>query len=44
MTLDKKVQAGAIRLVLLQAVGQAQLTANYPARELADYLSEQLAH
>jgi 3-dehydroquinate synthase len=44
MSLDKKVQAGAIRLVLLRSVGSATLTADYPAHELVDYLSEQFVH
>jgi 3-dehydroquinate synthase len=44
MSLDKKVQAGTIRLVLLRSVGNATLTAGYPAHELVDYLSEQFVH
>jgi len=44
MSLDKKVQAGTIRLVLLNSIGEALLTADYPAHELVDYLSEQFVH
>lgn len=38
MTMDKKVRAGEIRLVLLKAIGQAVITADYPAHELLDEL------
>ena len=41
MSLDKKVQAGEIRLVLLKSIGEAVVTGDYPASELADLLSEQ---
>lgn len=41
MGLDKKVMAGQIRLVLLDRIGQAQITADYAPHELADYLREQ---
>ena len=41
MTLDKKVQAGEIRLVLLKSIGHAVTTAEYPAHELAELLSDQ---
>jgi len=44
MSLDKKVQAGTIRLVLLRSIGDALLTADYPAHDLVDYLSEQFVH
>jgi 3-dehydroquinate synthase len=42
MSLDKKVAAGQIRLVLLRAIGEAELVADYPAHELLDLLREQL--
>ena len=41
MSLDKKVVAGRIRLVLMRAIGQAEVTADYPEHELVDFLSEQ---
>ena len=41
MSLDKKVQAGEIRLVLLKSIGAAVVTGDYPAPELVDLLSEQ---
>jgi len=44
MTLDKKVQAGQIRLVLLQSIGEGVVTADYPEHLLADLLSEQFVH
>jgi 3-dehydroquinate synthase len=44
MSLDKKVQAGEIRLVLLKSIGSAVLTAEFPSHELVDLLSEQFAH
>jgi 3-dehydroquinate synthase len=44
MTLDKKVQAGEIRLVLLQSIGKAVTTSEYPSHELVDLLSDQLIH
>ena len=44
MSLDKKVIAGQIRLVLLRAIGQAEITADYPEHELVDFLSEQFVH
>ncbi len=44
MSLDKKVIAGQIRLVLLRAIGCAEVTADYPAHELVDFLSEQFVH
>lgn len=43
MSIDKKVMAGAIRLVLLRAIGDADVTAEYPATELAALVAEQLA-
>ena len=39
MALDKKVQDGQIRLVLLTALGQATVTADYPAAVLAEVLN-----
>ena len=44
MSLDKKVQAGTIRLVLLRVIGDAHVTADYPAHELVDFLSEHFVH
>lgn len=41
MSLDKKVVAGQIRLVLLRAIGDAVVTGDYPAHELVDLLSEE---
>ena len=41
MSLDKKVIAGQIRLVLLRGIGEAEVTADYPEHELVDFLSEQ---
>jgi 3-dehydroquinate synthase len=41
MTLDKKVQAGEIRLVLLKSIGNAVTTSDYPSHELVDLLSDQ---
>lgn len=41
MGLDKKVIAGQIRLVLLERIGQARITADYAPHDLADYLREQ---
>lgn len=41
MSLDKKVVAGEIRLVLLDALGSASVTADYPSHELVDLLSAQ---
>lgn len=41
MSLDKKVVAGQIRLVLLDRIGQARITADYAPHDLADYLREQ---
>ena len=44
MSLDKKVIAGEIRLVLLKSIGDAVVTADYPSHELVDLLSEQFIH
>lgn len=40
MGMDKKVIAGQIRLVLLRRIGQAEVTADYPEHQLADFLSD----
>ncbi len=39
MRVDKKVQAGRVRLVLLEALGRAMVTADYPDSVLADTLA-----
>jgi len=44
MSMDKKVIAGQIRLVLLNSIGTAEVTAEYPAHELVDMLREQFIH
>ena len=44
MSLDKKVIAGQIRLVLLREIGRAEVTADYPEHELVQFLSEQFVH
>lgn len=44
MLMDKKVVGGEIRLVLLKAIGDARVTADYPSHELVDLLSEQFIH
>jgi 3-dehydroquinate synthase len=41
MSMDKKVLAGEIRLVLLRGIGQAEFTPDYPSHELLDMLREQ---
>jgi 3-dehydroquinate synthase len=41
MSMDKKVIAGQIRLVLLKTIGAAEVTAEYPPHELIDMLREQ---
>lgn len=41
MGMDKKVIAGQIRLVLLDAIGTARITGDYAPHDLADYLREQ---
>jgi 3-dehydroquinate synthase len=41
MSMDKKVLAGQIRLVLLREIGSAKVMADYPAHELLDLLREQ---
>ncbi|HHQ14507.1 MAG TPA: 3-dehydroquinate synthase [Chromatiales bacterium] len=40
MTMDKKVLAGEIRLVLLKSIGEAVVTSDYPAAELLDELNQ----
>jgi len=42
MSLDKKVRAGEIRLVLLSDIGKAEVTAEYPRDEMINLLQEQL--
>jgi 3-dehydroquinate synthase len=44
MALDKKVQAGEIRLVLMKSIGNAVISGDYPPRELLDLLTEQFVH
>lgn len=41
MSMDKKVMAGQIRLVLLDRIGSARLTGDYAPHELADFLRQQ---
>ena len=41
MALDKKVQSGQIRLVLLKSIGNAVITADYPSHKLVDMLASQ---
>jgi 3-dehydroquinate synthase len=42
MSIDKKVIAGEIRLVLLRGIGAAEVTADYPAAEMRSLLERQL--
>jgi 3-dehydroquinate synthase len=42
MSIDKKVIAGEIRLVLLNAIGDAYVTADYPRDEMESLLARQL--
>jgi 3-dehydroquinate synthase len=44
MAHDKKVQDGRVRLVLLRSIGQAYVTADYPAGELREVLAGAAAH
>jgi len=44
MSLDKKVRAGEIRLVLLKGIGTAEVVAGYPQDEMIKLLQEQLNH
>lgn len=39
MSVDKKVIAGSLRLVLMNGIGQSEVTANYDQRSLMDVLS-----
>ena len=43
MAMDKKVLAGQIRLVLLPALGNARVTADYPPLQLQDFVRAELA-
>jgi 3-dehydroquinate synthetase len=43
MAIDKKVIAGEIRLVLLNGIGDAEVTADYSAGELRAQVAQQLA-
>ncbi len=40
MSMDKKVLAGEIRLVLLKSIGEAVVTSDYPPAELLDELNQ----
>ncbi|MAF83734.1 MAG: 3-dehydroquinate synthase [Gammaproteobacteria bacterium] len=42
MSIDKKVIGGEIRLVLMHAIGTAEVTADYPSADLGALLAEQL--
>jgi 3-dehydroquinate synthase len=44
MAVDKKVEAGRIRFVLLRSIGSAFVTAEVPANVLKDVLSGAHAH
>ena len=44
MSIDKKVIAGEIRLVLLRGIGAADVTADYPSDEMLRLLDQQLGH
>jgi 3-dehydroquinate synthase len=43
MHMDKKVLAGAVRLILLEKLGRAIVTADYPAQALDATLAEYFA-
>jgi 3-dehydroquinate synthase len=43
MAMDKKVQAGQIRLVLLPVIGNARVTADFPSQELQSFVRAELA-
>jgi 3-dehydroquinate synthase len=43
MAMDKKVIGGEIRLVLLQSIGDAEVTANYPTGQMHDLVRRQLS-
>ncbi|MDE2304326.1 MAG: 3-dehydroquinate synthase [Gammaproteobacteria bacterium] len=40
MRMDKKVLAGAVRVVLLRSLGAAEVTADYPGKDLEELLAE----
>jgi 3-dehydroquinate synthase len=40
MAMDKKVKGGQVRLVLLDGIGKAVVTAEYPPEALASLLEE----
>jgi 3-dehydroquinate synthase len=40
MAMDKKVKAGALRLVLLDGIGRASVAEDYPREELERLLEE----
>jgi len=42
MSIDKKVVGGEIRLVLLRAIGHAEVTADYSSADLNALLTKQL--
>jgi 3-dehydroquinate synthase len=44
MSLDKKVIARQIRLVLLKSIGDAVVVADYPEHQLVELLSDQFVH
>jgi len=44
MSIDKKVIAGEIRLVLLRGIGAAYVTSDYPSDEMVRLLDQQLGH
>ena len=44
MSIDKKVIAGEIRLVLLRGIGDAEVTSAYPQDEMRSLLAKQLGH
>ncbi len=44
MSIDKKVVAGEIRLVLLRGIGDAEATAAYPVDDMVALLAQQLGH
>jgi 3-dehydroquinate synthase len=42
MAMDKKVLAGQLRLILLPAIGDGRVTAEFPPRELQDFVRAEL--
>ena len=40
MAMDKKVKGGQVRLVLLDGIGRASVTADYPPQALESLLEE----